>query len=70
LTEDSGALSMTAWAPTPWPDEGDPGDIAAAVVWLAGPMSRFVTGTTLHIDGGTFAASGWKRPVDGGPWVL
>ena len=70
LTEDSGALSMTAWAPTPWPDEGDPGDIAAAVVWLAGPMSRFVTGTTLHVDGGTFAASGWKRPADGGPWVL
>jgi NAD(P)-dependent dehydrogenase (short-subunit alcohol dehydrogenase family) len=47
-----------------------PDDVAAVVVWLAGPMSRFVTGTTVHVDGGTFAASGWKRPVDGGPWVL
>jgi 3-oxoacyl-[acyl-carrier protein] reductase len=70
LIEDSGAMSATEWAATPWPDRGDPGDVAAAVVWLAGPMSRFVTGSTVHVDGGTFAASGWKRPVDGGPWVL
>ena len=33
-------------------------------------MSRFVTGTTVHVDGGTLAASGWKRSSDGGPWVL
>jgi NAD(P)-dependent dehydrogenase (short-subunit alcohol dehydrogenase family) len=70
LIEDSGAMSATDWAPTPWPDVGDPGDVAGAVVWLAGPMSRFVTGSTVHVDGGTFAASGWKRPLDGGPWVL
>jgi NAD(P)-dependent dehydrogenase (short-subunit alcohol dehydrogenase family) len=70
LIEDSGAMSATDWAPTPWPDRGDPDDVAAAVVWLAGPMSRFVTGTTVHVDGGTFASSGWKRPLDGGPWVL
>ncbi len=70
LIEDSGALSATEWAATPWPDTGDPGDVAGVVVWLAGPMSRFVTGSTVHVDGGTFAASGWKRPVAGGPWVL
>lgn len=70
LIEASGAMSATEWAPTPWPERGDPGDVAAAVVWLAGPMSRFVTGTTVHVDGGTFAASGWKRPVDGSGWVL
>jgi NAD(P)-dependent dehydrogenase (short-subunit alcohol dehydrogenase family) len=70
LTEDSGALTHTAWAATPWPEQGDPDDVAAAVLWLASPMSRFVTGTTVHVDGGTLAASGWKRPVDGGGWVL
>jgi NAD(P)-dependent dehydrogenase (short-subunit alcohol dehydrogenase family) len=70
LIEDSGAMSATDWAPTPWPERGDPDDVAAAVIWLAGPMSRFVTGTTVHVDGGTFASSGWKRSADGGPWVL
>jgi 3-oxoacyl-[acyl-carrier protein] reductase len=70
LIEASGALSGEGWAPTPWPEEGDPDDVAAAVVWLVSPMSRFVTGTTVHVDGGTLAASGWKRTSDGGPWVL
>ena len=40
---------------------GSPDDVAAAVLWLASDMSRFVTGTTLHVDGGSFAASGWKK---------
>ncbi len=70
LVEESGALSVTSWAPTPWPDLASSADVAAVIVWLAGPMSRFVTGSTVHVDGGTFASSGWKRPVDGGPWVL
>ena len=55
---------------TPWPEVGDPDDVAAAVVWLVSPMARFVTGSTVHVDGGTLAASGWKRPTDGGGWVL
>lgn len=70
LIEDSGALADTGWAPTPWPDTAEPVDVANPIVWLAGPMARFVTGTTIHVDGGTFAASGWKRSTDGGPWVL
>ena len=41
---------------------GDPGDVAGVVVWLAGPMSRFVTGSTVHVDGGTFAGTyGWEN---------
>lgn len=70
LVDDSGAMSEIAWDPTPWPGTGSSADVAAAIVWLAGPMSRFVTGTTVHVDGGTYAASGWKRSTAGGAWVL
>ncbi|NGN65598.1 SDR family oxidoreductase [Streptomyces sp. A7024] len=31
---------------------GEPADIAAAVAYLAGPGGRYVTGTTLAVDGG------------------
>lgn len=43
-------------------------DCAAAVVWLAGDEARFVTGTTLHVDGGSFAASGWRRHPGSAVW--
>ena len=43
---------------------GDPDDVAAAVVYLASPMGRFVTGTTLRVDGGNHAAGGWFRRSD------
>jgi 3-oxoacyl-[acyl-carrier protein] reductase len=29
-------------------------EIAAAVVWLAGPDARFTTGQTLHVNGGAY----------------
>lgn len=70
LTDDSGAIADDAWDPTPWPDPGTPDDVAAAVVWLAGSMSRFVTGSTIHVDGGTFASSGWRRRRSDGKWML
>ena len=70
LAEASEAMAATGWAMTPWPEEGHVDDVAGAVIWLASPMSRFVTGSTIHVDGGTLAASGWKRPLDGGNWVL
>ncbi|TYB54569.1 SDR family oxidoreductase [Nonomuraea sp. PA05] len=40
---------------------GEPCDAAAAAVFLAGDLARFVTGTTLHVDGGINAAGGWRR---------
>jgi len=33
---------------------GSPEDIAAAVVYLASPGGAYVTGTTLHVNGGMF----------------
>jgi 3-oxoacyl-[acyl-carrier protein] reductase len=33
---------------------GQPEDIAAAVVFLAGPGGAYVTGTTLHVNGGMY----------------
>ncbi len=43
-----------------WPGAAD--DVAGAAVFLASDLSRFVTGTTIHVDGGNWAAGGW-RPV-------
>ena len=48
----------------PWPDGGTTWDCAAAILFLASDLSRFVTGTTVHLDGGTSAASGWRRADD------
>jgi 3-oxoacyl-[acyl-carrier protein] reductase len=50
---------------TPLPWRGHPDDVAGAVVWLAGSLSSFVTGTTIHVDGGNLAAGGWHRQDDG-----
>lgn len=33
---------------------GTAAEIAASVVWLASPAARFITGQTLHVNGGTF----------------
>lgn len=49
---------------TPLPVQGHVDDVAAAVVYLAGDLSRFVTGTTIHVDGGNSAAGGWSRAAD------
>lgn len=50
---------------TPLPLEGNVDDIAAAALYLASSMSRFVTGTTIHVDGGNLAAGGWHRNDEG-----
>ncbi|MCU1458321.1 MAG: short-chain dehydrogenase/reductase [Actinomycetia bacterium] len=51
---------------TPLPRQGDVDDIAAAAVFLASDaLSGFITGTTIHVDGGNLAAGGWHRLEDG-----
>jgi 3-oxoacyl-[acyl-carrier protein] reductase len=49
----------------PLPVAGHVDDAAAAAVYLASDLPRFVTGTTLHVDGGTTAAGGWHRTPEG-----
>ena len=65
LVDASAALVDGDGATQPWPDAGTPEDCAAAVVFLAGDGARFITGSTIHVGGGTFAASGWRRGTDG-----
>ncbi|MGZ8734610.1 MAG: SDR family NAD(P)-dependent oxidoreductase [Acidimicrobiia bacterium] len=51
---------------TPLPRAGHVDDIAGAVLFLASnALSGFVTGTTIHVDGGNLAAGGWRRQDDG-----
>ncbi|MEB0015278.1 SDR family oxidoreductase, partial [Glaciimonas sp. Cout2] len=35
---------------------GRPEDIAAATVFLASPDAAYITGTTLHVNGGMYLA--------------
>ncbi len=45
---------------------GKPDDMAGCAVFLASDLSAWVTGTTLHCDGGALAAGGFYRIPSGG----
>jgi NAD(P)-dependent dehydrogenase (short-subunit alcohol dehydrogenase family) len=45
---------------------GNVDDVAGAAAFLASDLSLFVTGSTLHVDGGGLAAAGWRRGPEGG----
>jgi NAD(P)-dependent dehydrogenase (short-subunit alcohol dehydrogenase family) len=49
---------------------GIPDDCAGAAVFLCSELSRYVTGVTLPVDGGTWASGGWVRAPDAGAWQL
>ncbi len=48
----------------------EPDDVAGPAVFLASDLARYVTGTVLHVDGGTQAAGGWYRDPDGDGWIV
>jgi 3-oxoacyl-[acyl-carrier protein] reductase len=50
---------------SPLRQRGHVDDVAAAAVYLASDLGRFVTGTTIHVDDGNLAAGGWRRADDG-----
>lgn len=73
----SGPVTPEAWEDTddswgllvPLGREGLVDECAGVVVWLCSPMSSYVTGVTINVDGGTWASSGWLRDGKGG-WTL
>jgi len=55
---------IPAWVPAG--RFGTAADTAGVALFLASDLSSFVTGTTVHADGGTLAASGWFPTAEGG----
>jgi NAD(P)-dependent dehydrogenase (short-subunit alcohol dehydrogenase family) len=60
------ARAMEIYVPAGAPPSVD--DLADTVLFLASDLSRSITGTTLHADGGTWAASGFLRWPGGRGW--
>ena len=56
-TDDYGSKLALGW--------GAPDDMVGAAVFLASTASRFITGSTIHVDGGSDAARGWRKTAQG-----
>lgn len=45
-------------------------EMAASAVFLASDMASYITGQTIHVDGGTAAGGGWYHRPGSGEYVL
>lgn len=67
LIVDSAATALSeVYDAKPLLYDGHVDDCAGVAMFLACDLSRFVTGSTVHVDGGIVAAGGWRRRHDGG----
>jgi NAD(P)-dependent dehydrogenase (short-subunit alcohol dehydrogenase family) len=63
-------LSPNAGHMIPMGRLGHVDEIAGAAVFLASEMSSYISGQTIHVDGGTQAASGWYHNPQTGDYQL
>ena len=63
-------LSSSAGHMIPMGRPGHVDEMAGAAVFLASDMSSCLTGQTIHVDGGTQAASGWYHNPQSGDYQL
>jgi NAD(P)-dependent dehydrogenase (short-subunit alcohol dehydrogenase family) len=67
----SGETMRTDSAPyIPMDRPGHVDEIASTAVFLASDMAGYITGQTIHVDGGTQAASGWYHHPQTGEYQL
>ena len=74
-TTDTEQVQVTKWTNPKYMDHterwipmgrfGVPEDAAGCAVFLASDLSAWVSGTTIHMDGGALAAAGWYRTPEG-----